>query len=100
MPPQRSQHLFSLPQSPARSVYPSPQKRHKKGSVLNKNNHAAVSFVQRREIPTLPWKNLQRDYDWGPLGLHAEIRDFFQWIDPTSAELRMRQHVVDEVWKE
>uniref|UniRef100_A0A146ZLI2 Terminal nucleotidyltransferase 4A n=1 Tax=Fundulus heteroclitus TaxID=8078 RepID=A0A146ZLI2_FUNHE len=80
--------------------HPNKRKRDNKASTFGFSssllNNACGSNAERREGYTgTPWK--VRNYSEGVVGLHEEIKDFYQYISPRPEEEKMRLEVVDRI---
>ncbi|KAL9975956.1 hypothetical protein ACROYT_G013180 [Oculina patagonica] len=62
--------------------------------INSDKNH--VSKKKRFENQT-PWRSKEKSYPDGPVGLHEEILDFYNFMKPRTAEHAMRQEVIARV---
>ncbi|XP_013877260.1 terminal nucleotidyltransferase 4B [Austrofundulus limnaeus] len=80
--------------------HPNKRKRDNKASTFGFNssllNSGCGSNTDRYEGYTgTPWK--VRNYSEGVVGLHEEIKDFYEYISPRPEEEKMRLEVVDRI---
>lgn len=80
--------------------HPNKRKRDNKASTYGFNssflNNGCGSNTERYEGYTgTPWK--VRNYSEGVVGLHEEIKDFYEYISPRPEEEKMRLEVVDRI---
>ncbi|XP_038138542.1 terminal nucleotidyltransferase 4B [Cyprinodon tularosa] len=80
--------------------HPNKRKRDNKASTFGYNssllNNDSGSNTERYEGYTgTPWK--VRNYSEGVVGLHEEIKDFYEYISPRPEEEKMRLEVVDRI---
>ncbi|XP_017284193.1 terminal nucleotidyltransferase 4B [Kryptolebias marmoratus] len=80
--------------------HPNKRKRDNKASTFGFNssllNSGCESNTDRYEGYTgTPWK--VRNYSEGVVGLHEEIKDFYEYISPRPEEEKMRLEVVDRI---
>ncbi|XP_032416466.1 terminal nucleotidyltransferase 4B [Xiphophorus hellerii] len=80
--------------------HPNKRKRDNKASTFGFNssllNNGCGSNTERYEGYTgTPWK--VRNYTEGVVGLHEEIKDFYEYISPRPEEEKMRLEVVDRI---
>ncbi|CAH8585118.1 unnamed protein product [Schistosoma turkestanicum] len=60
-------------------------------------NNYVFPLGQSFKLEDIPWKSSGKDYDFGVIGLHAEIKDFLKYISPNPAEQFAREVVVAKV---
>jgi predicted nucleotidyltransferase len=79
---------------PARNSSHFNDHRTSNGNVrYNTNNHHDQFFPQG----STPWKEADHQYSRGVIGLHQEIQDFHDYIQPTTAEIELRNHVIQKL---
>ncbi|CAH8665725.1 unnamed protein product [Schistosoma rodhaini] len=68
-------------------------------SVLKPDEYKNYGFPlgQSFKLEDIPWKSTEKEYDFGVIGLHAEIKDFLNYISPSPAEQFAREVVVAKV---
>ncbi|KAF2665541.1 hypothetical protein BT63DRAFT_405545 [Microthyrium microscopicum] len=95
-PPQQSADISRAPDGPASSrpkkSRPDKRKRQADGDII-------PSWLSSGELAT-PWKReggYATDMDDISWGLHCEIRDYFDYVEPRDFEDRVRQHLVTRV---
>ncbi|XP_067296065.1 terminal nucleotidyltransferase 4B isoform X2 [Pseudorasbora parva] len=74
---------------------PSKRKRDNKASTFGFNRSLLLTDGAKDVYTGTPWKS--RNYSDGIVGLHEEIKDFYDYISPRKEEERMRQEVVDRI---
>ncbi|XP_059368662.1 terminal nucleotidyltransferase 4B-like [Carassius carassius] len=74
---------------------PSKRKRDNKASTFGFNRNLLLTDGVEDIYTGTPWKS--RNYSEGIVGLHEEIKDFYEYISPRPEEDHMRQEVVDRI---
>ncbi|KAH8865104.1 Terminal nucleotidyltransferase 4A [Schistosoma japonicum] len=64
---------------------------------VDENKNCNFPLGQSFKLEDIPWKPMGKDYDFGVIGLHTEIKDFLNYISPNSAEQFAREVVVAKV---
>ncbi|CAH8627207.1 unnamed protein product [Schistosoma intercalatum] len=68
-------------------------------SALKPDEYRNYGFPlgQSFKLEDIPWKSTEKEYDFGVIGLHSEIKDFLNYISPNPAEQFAREVVVAKV---
>uniref|UniRef100_A0A8C1JDB3 Terminal nucleotidyltransferase 4A n=2 Tax=Cyprinus carpio TaxID=7962 RepID=A0A8C1JDB3_CYPCA len=74
---------------------PSKRKRDNKASTFGFNRNLLLTDGVEDIYTGTPWKS--RNYSEGIVGLHEEIKDFYEYISPRPEEDHMRQEVVARI---
>ncbi|XP_051503348.1 terminal nucleotidyltransferase 4B-like [Myxocyprinus asiaticus] len=75
--------------------YPHKRKRDNKASTYGFNRSLLPTAGSQEIFTGTPWKS--RNYSDGIVGLHEEIKDFYEYISPRPEEERMRLEVVARI---
>lgn len=75
---------------------------YQKADAKNRQNRASTFALNRNaqliaSYGGTPWRKQGKGYNRGPVGLHEEIEDFYEFIRPTRIEHRVRQKVVNRI---
>lgn len=72
------------------------RKRENKASTYGLNHSSYKHFLHEHGGLT-PWIRKGKDYPPNVIGLHEEIKDFYEYMSPTAEEANMRNEVVQRI---
>lgn len=73
------------------------RKRENKASTYGLNHSSCTGYIENDNLT--PWKDTGKRYHPGIIGLHEEIKDFFEYMTPKAEEHQMREDVVSRIRK-